>query len=103
MLAFPSSWRVFLAVEPVDMRKHFDGLWAQAEQHLGEDPRSGALFVFTNKDRNRIKILYFDGTGVWIFAKTHALHCPQRFHSEGIVSVPSAFGDGTRIARLSGG
>ncbi len=69
MLAFPSSWRVFLAVEPVDMRQHFDGLWAQAEQHLGEDPRGGALFVFTNKGRNRLKILYFDGTGVWIFAK----------------------------------
>lgn len=69
MLAFPSSWKVFLAVEPVDMRQHFDGLWAQAEQHLGEDPRGGALFVFTNKDRNRIKMLYFDGTGVWIFAK----------------------------------
>ena len=51
------------------MRKHFDGLWAQAEQHLGEDPRGGALFVVTNKDRNRIKMLYFDGSGVWIFAK----------------------------------
>jgi transposase len=69
MLAFPSSWKVYLAVEPVDMRKHFDGLWAQAEQHLGEDPRGGALFVFTNKERNRLKMLYFDGTGVWIFAK----------------------------------
>jgi hypothetical protein len=37
MFAFPGSWKVYLAVEPVDMRKHFDGLWAQAEQHLGED------------------------------------------------------------------
>lgn len=69
MLAFPSSWRVYLAVEPVDMRKHFDGLWAEVEQRLGEDPRQGALFVFSNKDRNRLKLLYWDGTGVWVLAK----------------------------------
>ncbi len=69
MLAFPSAWRVYLAVEPVDMRKHFDGLWAEVEQRLGEDPRQGALFVFTNRHRNRLKLLYWDGTGVWVLAK----------------------------------
>ena len=66
MFAFPGAWKVFVAVEPVDMRKHFDGLWAQAELHLGENPRQGALFVFANKDRNRLKMLYWDGTGVWV-------------------------------------
>ena len=40
-----------------------------AEQQLGEDPKSGALFVFVNKRRNRIKVLYFDGTGVCILMK----------------------------------
>lgn len=50
------------------MRQQFNGLWAQAEQKLREDPRQGALFAFTNKDRNRIKLLYWDGSGVWIFA-----------------------------------
>jgi transposase len=69
MLTFPSALRIFLAVEPVDMRAQFNGLWAQAEQKLCEDPRSGALFVFTNKQRNRLKMLYFDGSGVWVFAK----------------------------------
>jgi transposase len=69
MLTFPSALRIFLAVEPVDMRQQFNGLWAQAEQKLREDPRSGALFVFTNKERNRLKMLYFDGSGVWVFAK----------------------------------
>ncbi len=69
MLAFPSSWRIYLAVEPVDMRKHFDGLWAEVEQRLGEDPRQGALFVFSNKGHNRLKLLYWDGTGVWVLAK----------------------------------
>lgn len=69
MFAFPGSWKIYLAVQPVDMRKHFDGLWAEAEQHLGEDPKSGALFVFTNKSRDRLKLLYWDGTGVWVMAK----------------------------------
>lgn len=69
MLTFPSALRIFLAVEAVDMRQQFNGLWAQAEHKLRENPRSGAVFVFTNKDRNRIKLLYWDGTGVWVFAK----------------------------------
>jgi transposase len=69
MLTFPSALRIYLAVEPVDMRQQFNGLWSQAEQKLHENPRSGAVFVFTNKDRNRLKMLYWDGTGVWVFAK----------------------------------
>lgn len=69
MLTLPNQLRVFLAVQPVDMRKQFDGLWAVARDHLDEDPKTGALFAFTNKARNRLKILYFDGTGVWVFAK----------------------------------
>ena len=69
MLSFPHARKIYLAVAPVDMRKQFNGLWVAAEQTLQEDPRQGALFVFTNKDRNRLKILYWDGTGVWILAK----------------------------------
>ena len=69
MLTFPTALKIYLAVEPVDMRKQFNGLWALAEQKLSENPRHGAVFVFTNKDRNRLKMLYWDGTGVWIFAK----------------------------------
>jgi transposase len=69
MFGFPGTWRIYLGVEPVDMRKHFDGLWAEAELHLGENPRLGALFVFANKERNRLKMLYWDGTGVWVMAK----------------------------------
>ena len=69
MFGFGTARRIYLAVEPVDMRQQFNGLWAQAEQRLQENPRSGAVFVFTNKDRNRLKMLYWDGTGVWVFAK----------------------------------
>jgi transposase len=69
MLGFPSGLRVYLAVEPVDMRKQFNGLWTLTVERLREDPFSGALFVFTNRDRNRLKMLYWDGTGPWVFAK----------------------------------
>ena len=69
MLNLPAGTRIYLAVEAVDMRKQFDGLWAVAREKLREDPRAGAFFVFTNKRRNRVKILYFDGTGPWVFAK----------------------------------
>ena len=69
MLTFASHQRIYLAVEPVDMRKQFNGLWALSAEKLREDPRSGALFVFTNKDRDRLKILFWDGSGVWVLAK----------------------------------
>ena len=58
MLAFPAAMRIYLAVEPVDMRKSFNGLWVVASEKLKEDPKSGAVFVFTNKRRDRLKLLY---------------------------------------------
>jgi transposase len=69
MLAFPAAIRIYVALEPVDMRKQYDGLWAAAQQQLGEDPKQGALFCFTNRERTRLKLLYWDGTGVWVLAK----------------------------------
>jgi transposase len=69
MLGLAYNTRVFLAVAPVDMRKQMDGLWALAEQVLAEDPASGSLFVFSNRNRNHLKILYWDGTGIWLLAK----------------------------------
>lgn len=69
MLTFPSGLRIYLAVEPVDMRKQFNGLWALAVERLREDPFGGALFVFTNRNRNRLKMLYWDGSGPWVLAK----------------------------------
>ena len=69
MLAFPHSVRIYVALAPVDMRKQYDGLWAAVREQLSEDPKHGAVFVFTNKDRTRLKLLYWDGTGVWVLAK----------------------------------
>ena len=58
MLAFPAGFRIFLATEPVDMRKHFNGLWVEVVERLKEDPMQGAVFAFTNKTRDRLKLLY---------------------------------------------
>jgi transposase len=69
MLAFPAAIKIYVAVVPVDMRKQFNGLWAAAQEQLGEDPKNGAVFAFTNKERTRLKLLYWDGTGVWVLAK----------------------------------
>lgn len=69
MLSLTSAQRIYLAVEPVDMRKQFNGLWALASQRLREDPFGGAMFVFTNKGHDRLKILFWDGSGVWVLAK----------------------------------
>jgi transposase len=65
----PTSVRVFVCAEPQDMRRSFDGLALAAQQHLGEDPQGGAVFVFCNKRRDRLKALWFDRNGFCIFYK----------------------------------
>ena len=69
MLSVTGGLKVYLAVEPADMRKGFGGLYALASEKMKEDPRQGALFVFTNRGRNRVKLLHFDGTGLWVCVK----------------------------------
>lgn len=65
-----SSLSIFVSLEPCDMRKSFNGLFEIASNHLGNQRlAAGAIFVFTNKRRNRIKLLCFDGTGLWVAAK----------------------------------
>ena len=63
MLSFTGSLKVFVAMEPCDMRRGYNGLLALVGEKLKEDIRSGALFVFTNKARRLPKVLYWDGTG----------------------------------------
>lgn len=69
MLSFTGSLRVFLAVEPCDMRKGFEGLSGLVMERLKEDLRSGALFVFTNRNHTRLKVLYWDQSGLWVLSK----------------------------------
>jgi transposase len=69
MFGLSAAVRVYLAKEPADMRKSFDALAALASGSLGLDPFSGHLFVFLNKRRDRIKILYWDRDGMSVWAK----------------------------------
>lgn len=69
MLSFSGSLKVLVAIEACDMRKGFNGLAALVEQRLGEDLKAGALFVFSNRRHTRIKILCWDGTGLWVLTK----------------------------------
>ena len=67
MLSISRQTRVFLARDPVDMRKSFHGLIGLTESVLEQDPLSGHLFVFINRRRDRIKLLYWGGTGFCIW------------------------------------
>lgn len=69
MIAPGPATRVYLASGPTDMRKGFDGLAELVRGRLQSDPLSGHLFVFSNRRRNRLKILYFDGSGLWVCTK----------------------------------
>ncbi|HEY2235274.1 MAG TPA: IS66 family insertion sequence element accessory protein TnpB [Candidatus Angelobacter sp.] len=69
MLNWSSGTRVFVATGPVDLRASFNKLFALTQSVLKEDPMSGHWFVFTNGDRNRVKVLFWDGSGLWVCAK----------------------------------
>ena len=69
MLSSLVKGRVYLAAGATDMRKSFNGLSGLVHTQLMGDPLSGDLFVFCNQHKNRLKILYFDTSGMWVFAK----------------------------------
>lgn len=69
MLSLPPSLRIFLAVEPADMRKGFDGLSQLVRDRIDQDPLSGHLYVFRNRRRDRIKVLYWDRDGLALWYK----------------------------------
>lgn len=70
MMFFPEDrMRVWLYTPPADMRKQFDGLAGLAKNRMAEDPLSGHLFVFVNRRRTQVKVLYFDRTGYCLWSK----------------------------------
>ena len=64
--------QIWLAVEPVDMRRGLDGLSAIVQQRLGHAPCAGSAFIFRNRTGNRLRLLLWDGNGAWL--------CQRRLH-----------------------
>lgn len=69
MIALPTHGRVYLACGSTDMRRGFDGLAVMVQEVLMQDPHSGALFAFKGKRGDLIKLLWWDGDGLCLFAK----------------------------------
>jgi transposase len=69
MFGLGPATKVYLAVGATDMRKGFEGLYGLVRDRLGLEVQSGHLFLFANARRNRLKVLYWDGSGLWICAK----------------------------------
>jgi transposase len=69
VLSLPPTVRIFLAVEPADMRKGFDGLSQLVRERIAQDPLSGHLYVFRNRRRDRVKVLYWDRDGLALWYK----------------------------------
>jgi transposase len=69
MLSVSPATRIFVALNPVDMRQGFNGLFSYAQVVLQQDPLTGHLFVFTNRLRNRLRLLWWDGSGLWLCTK----------------------------------
>ena len=63
MFGLGPATKIYVAVEAVDMRKGFEGLYGLVRDQLGQDPLSGHLFLFTNRTHSRLKALVFDGSG----------------------------------------
>ena len=69
MIGLANGLRVFVCTEPADMRRSFDGLSGMAVNIIEQDPLTGHLFVFRNRNRDRLKILYWDRDGLAIWYK----------------------------------
>ena len=69
MLTLPPSVKIFVAASPVDGRKSFDGLSSMVQATFGIDPLSGHLFVFLNRRRTQVRVLFFDRTGYCVVSK----------------------------------
>lgn len=69
MIQITPHMRIYVAVEPIDLRNGIDGLAGICRKKLESDPYSGSMFIFRNKRGKTIKILLYDGQGFWLFVK----------------------------------
>lgn len=91
----PVTVRIFVYREPIDMRRGFDGLAVIARDVMGQDPRSGALFVFANRRADKLKALWWERNGYCLLYK--------RLHGAVFVlPVPGEDGAGAATVRIDG-
>jgi transposase len=89
----PATVRIFVFTEPVDMRRGFDSLALIARDRMAQDPRSGALLIFSNRHANRIKALWWDTTGYCLLYK--------RAH-KAVFELPAGIDLATKSVRIDG-
>lgn len=85
MFGFGPATRIYLAPGATDMRKGFEGLYGLVRDRLQCEPLSGHVFLFTNARRNRLKLMVFDGSGLWVCAKRLEKGCfwwPEAGHGK---------------------
>jgi transposase len=97
----PPSVRIFVCTTPQDMRRSFDLLAQAAREAVGEDPQSGALFVFVGKRPTRIKVLWWDRNGYCLLYKR--LHRAVFHLPEGTGSARAVRIDGAALSALLAG
>jgi transposase len=69
MIGLAPGTKVFLACRPIDLRAGFNSLAAKVQQVVGQNPFDGGLYIFRGKRGDYFKAIYWDGTGLWLFAK----------------------------------
>ena len=69
MFGLGPATHIYLAAGATDMRKGFEGLYGLVRDRLQCEPLSGHVFLFANAQRNRLKLLFWDGSGLWVCAK----------------------------------
>lgn len=74
MFGWGPATQIYLAAGATDMRKGFDGLYALVRDRLELEPLSRHVFLFSNAQRNRLKLIYWDGSGLWVCANQQASH-----------------------------
>lgn len=92
MIMLPSAVRIFLCTRPTDLRKSFDGLSGLVQECFGQDLLTGHLFLFLNRRRDRIKVLYFDRDGLAIWYKrleAGSFQLPHEVPQDGVELQPA--------------
>jgi transposase len=92
VITLTSAVRIFFCTRPTDMRKSFDGLTGLVEECFHQDPLTGHLFLFVNRRRDRIKVLYFDRDGLAIWYKrleAGSFEMPRTADPDGVELQPA--------------